>query len=221
MAPFLVLARPIADHVGMEPEDDLSEARAWGRALAKLRTDRGLTQPQAAEAIDWTEQNWRAYEGGRRLGILKRAVRSKLAVALDATLGDLDLAYAQTSSAPSATRELTGLREREAPTFPPPASPWVSNMVERLARLRQHQLTDDTLAPWASSGILVLFDPKRWPRAGQGCVLELSDGRRLVKIFVRADDEAIVVRQLQPAKELSFPQGEVKALAAVTDRVDA
>lgn len=56
------------------------------------------------------------------------------------------------------------------------------------------QLSNDDLAPWAASGVVVEFDPGRWPRRDQGCVIDLTDGHRLVRLYDRADADWLYVR---------------------------
>jgi hypothetical protein len=56
------------------------------------------------------------------------------------------------------------------------------------------RLSNDDLAPWAASGVVLEYEPGRWPRRDQGCIIDMADGRRLVRLYDRADAEALVVR---------------------------
>lgn len=62
------------------------------------------------------------------------------------------------------------------------------------APVRRLQLSEDDLAPWAASGVVLEYVPGRWPRRGQGCVVETSDGRLLPRIYERMEDDVLVVR---------------------------
>ena len=62
------------------------------------------------------------------------------------------------------------------------------------ATTRRLSLSNDELAPWAVSGVVLEYEPGRWPRRDQGCVIEMADGRVLVRLYDRADADAIVVR---------------------------
>ena len=59
---------------------------------------------------------------------------------------------------------------------------------------RRLQLSNDDLAPWAASGVVVEYEPGRWPRRDQGCVIEMADGEILVRLYDGADAEAVTVR---------------------------
>jgi transcriptional regulator with XRE-family HTH domain len=64
------------------------EAREMGEALKSLRTTRGLTQQEAADAAGVTRTAWQNYEGGRPV-ILRTDMQAKLARACGAERGEL------------------------------------------------------------------------------------------------------------------------------------
>jgi hypothetical protein len=55
-------------------------------------------------------------------------------------------------------------------------------------------LSNDDLAPWGVSGVIVEYQPGRWPRRDQGCVIEMADGALRVRVYEQADAETLTVR---------------------------
>lgn len=84
------------------------------------------------------------------------------------------------------------------------------------------QLSNDDLAPWAASGVVLEFDPGRWPRRDQGCVIDLADGTRLVRLYQRADGDRLYVKGGPGGLEIetSLDRSEVACVAAVRARLD-
>ena len=160
------------------------EAAALGEGLAELRRAAGLSQAEAGSRVGMTSQGWGLYEGGRRPGLFRPDVQRRLTAALDASPEDLAMAVARrgpVETVPAAGVE-SGARSFEpGPTIARPE-------IERL------QVSNDDLAPWAASGVVVEFDPGRWPRRDQGCVIDLGDGQRLVRLYERADADWLYVR---------------------------
>lgn len=94
--------------------NDEEEARLWGRALSVLRHGKGLSQAQAADAfgIDGiSPQGWGLYESGKRPGIFRPEVQSKLAAALGLTVEDLVEARRALDGAPKEHRQSAEIRE--------------------------------------------------------------------------------------------------------------
>jgi transcriptional regulator with XRE-family HTH domain len=151
-----------------------SDARRLGEALAALRRDRALSQAEAGRRAGMTSQGWGLYETGKRSGLYRPDVQRRLTAALDATPGDL----LQRQDA-----AVTGMAsEGRAFVHAAPAAP------------RRLQLSNDDLAPWAASGVVVEYEPGRWPRRDQGCVIEMADGEVRVRLYEGADAAALTVR---------------------------
>jgi transcriptional regulator with XRE-family HTH domain len=150
-----------------------SDARRLGEALAALRRDRGLSQAEAGRAAGMTSQGWGLYETGKRSGLFRPDVQRRLTAALDATLDDL--------------------MRRQNPVLPGMASEGRA-FSHAPAATRRLQLSNDDLAPWAASGVTVEYEPGRWPRRDQGCVIEMADGVLCVRLYEEADAEALTVR---------------------------
>jgi len=189
-----------------------ADIQALGRALAELRHAAGLSQAEAGAAAGMTSQGWGLYEAGKRAGLFRPDVQRKLTAAVGGSIEDLALALARLRpSAPEVARP-TGV-ESPGRAYGSPAP------VER-RRIETLQLTDDALAPWAASGVILEFDPDRWPRRDQGCVIDLTSGARRVRLYDGADAEALYVRDAamgSPQVE-RIPRGDVRRVCAVVAR---
>ena len=188
------------------------DAVALGEGLALLRRAAGLSQAEAGARIGMTSQGWGLYESGKRPGLFRPDVQRRLTGALDATPEDLALALVR-AVAPE-PQGASGVESVGRGYGSPPPAP--SRTVERM------QLSNDDLAPWAASGVVLEFDPGRWPRRDQGCVIDLIDGTRLVRLYQRADGDRLYVRG-GPAgleAEASLDRNAVTRVAAVRARLD-
>lgn len=188
------------------------DAAALGEGLAALRRSAGISQAEAGARIGMTSQGWGLYESGKRPGLFRPDVQRRLTGALDASPEDLALAVAR-DNAPAETNasgvENSGRAFHDAPARS-------AGGIERM------QLSNDDLAPWAASGVVLEFDPGRWPRRDQGCVIDLTDGTRLVRLYQRADEERLYVMG-GPAGltvETALDRASVTRVAAVRARLD-
>lgn len=164
-----------------------ADATELGRALAELRHAAGLSQAEAGARVGMTSQGWGLYEAGKRPGLFRPDVQRRLTAALDASMEDLALLVARSSAGHAPTTTMISGVESPGRVYgsAPPA---------RARQIETHQLTDDALAPWAASGVVLEFDADRWPRRDQGCVIDLVSGERRVRLYDHADADAIHVR---------------------------
>ncbi len=179
-----------------------SDARRLGEALAALRRDRALSQAEAGRRAGMTSQGWGLYETGKRSGLYRPDVQRRLTAALDATPEDLLQRQDLT---------VTGMASEGRPfVHAPPAAP------------RRLQLSNDDLAPWAASGVVVEYEPGRWPRRDQGCVIEMADGGLRVRLYEGADAEALTVRGGPGglSEQERIARSETRAVSAVTARLE-
>lgn len=190
------------------------ELNRLGEALAALRREAGLSQAEAGSRVAMTSQGWGLYESGRRPGLFRPDVQRRLTAALGATAEDLS----RRALGPGTLEKRggDGVQSGGRSFQPQPTeSP-------RPAGRERIPLTNDDLAPWASSGVIVEIDPERWPRKDQGCVIDLIDGRRLVRLYDGADAESLFVRGgpagLQASSVVS--RSEISRVAAVLSRID-
>lgn len=185
--------------------------RRLGEALATLRRDRGLSQAEAGARMGMTSQGWGLYEAGRRPGLFRPDVQRRLTAALDATLEDLErqnLIQPEPDVTPggleSRTRAFRGLVDSETTALP---------------RL---QLSNDDLRPWAASGVVLVYEPGRWPRRDQGCVIHMDKGEVRIRLYDRADAETLVVHGGPSglAVEERIPRSAIREVAAVVARLE-
>lgn len=190
------------------------EARRLGEALARLRRDAGLNQAEAGARAGMTGQGWGLYESGKRPGLFRPDVQRRLTAAVGAD--PEGLALAASAGDPPAATEASGLQSRGR-AFRPEAPVSVS------PGIRQLVLTDDCLDPWAGAGTVVEYDPDRFPRRGQGCVVEGDDGGVSVWIFDGADADRLHLRGGPGGLESSVRMGRagVTRIGAVVARRDA
>ncbi len=196
----------------------LGEARVLGEALATLRRDCGLSQAEAGARIGMTGQGWGLYEAGKRPGLFRPDVQRRLTGALDATPEALVLRSQDDPAAPE------GMRRPNSPAGI--AAPQGLSARGRVfegapAQVRRLRLETDELAPWASAGTVLEYVPGRWPRRGQGCVIQLEDGMRKVRLYDRADDAEVVVLgagALDQAERIA--RSRILSMSAVTSRLD-
>lgn len=184
-----------------------NEARRLGEALAALRRDADLSQAEAGQRVGMTSQGWGLYESGRRPGLFRPDVQRRLTHALGASPEALALKLAGDAPPPEAPAQGVESRGR---VFADPAT---------AAGTRRLQLSNDDLAPWAASGVVLEYQPGRWPRRDQGCVLEMADGEIRVRLYDRADAEALIVRGPGGAEE-RIDRAATRQVSAVIARLD-
>lgn len=196
----------------MSGSDEKSQARALGEALASLRRERGLSQAEAGQRIGMTSQGWGLYEAGKRSSLFRPDVQRRLTGALDATPEALILhSGAERPSPPVLSATGVSARGRAfdgAPALTRPPT-------------RRLRLETDELAPWASAGTVLEYALGRWPRRGQGCVIQLDDGAQRIRLYDRADDAEVVVfgaGGLDRTERIA--RGRIQSMSAVIGRFD-
>ena len=182
-----------------------SDARRLGEALAALRREANLSQAEAGARVGMTSQGWGLYESGKRSGLFRPDVQRRLTAAVEASPEALALKLGAPRAAgaePASGMESTG-----------------RGYVGPSGEIRRLQLSNDDLAPWAASGVVLEYAPGRWPRRGQGCVIEMADGERRVRLYEAADAEALVVRGVHGGEE-RIAREATRQVSAVTARLD-
>jgi transcriptional regulator with XRE-family HTH domain len=194
-----------------------AELAALGEALARLRHACGLSQAEAGDRVGMTGQGWGLYEAGKRAGLFRPDIQTRLTAALGATPETLSMERGMPPSLPGGGEEqVSGVGERSA-AFKPAGAP-ASAQNETFTFLVQ----TEEVWPWASSGVVLVCDPDRWPRRGQGCVIETADGEVRVRLFDGADRDFLFLKGgsggLDQSERLS--RQEVVRLATVVSRVE-
>lgn len=193
----------------MSGSDESSQARALGEALTALRRERGLSQAEAGQRIGMTSQGWGLYEAGRRSSLFRPDVQRRLTGALDATPEALVLHLKGEPVAPD-NPSATGVSARGR------AFEGVTGQTRRL------RLETDELSPWASAGTLLEYRPGQWPRRGQGCIIQLDDGSRTVRLYDRADDVEVVVAGAGGLDRIErIARARIQSMSAVIARFDS
>ena len=192
------------------------EVRRLGEALARLRRERGLSQAEAGQKVGMTSQGWGLYEAGKRPGLFRPDVQRRLTAALDATIEALMLDAASAEPSAETTQVPGSAVQSRGRAFDGP-SPRPSRKTPQ--RLR---LSNDDLSPWAASGVVLEYEPGRWPRRDQGCVIEMTDGEVRVRLFERADADRLVLRGGPGglAVEEVLERSQARSVSAVTARLD-
>jgi phage repressor protein C with HTH and peptisase S24 domain len=88
-----------------------------------------------------------------------------------------------------------------------------------LAR-RAVYMVGDSMEPRYRAGELLYVHPGRPPTRGSYVLVELKDGHALVKELVKADDQEVVVRQLNPERRLRFARRDVVRVVRVVGAVE-
>jgi len=184
-----------------------SDARRLGEALAALRHEAGLSQAEAGERVGMTSQGWGLYESGKRPGLFRPDVQRRMTAAL----GTSPEALALKLQAPAPAAPETPATGLEAPGRAWAAPPAVAT--------RRLQLSNDDLAPWAASGVVLEYEPGRWPRRGQGCVIEMADGAVRVRLYEHGDAGTLVVRGVAGGEE-RIDRSQTRQVSAVVARLD-
>ena len=187
---------------------DDPEANALGQALAALRKGRGLSQAEAGARMGLTSQAWGLYEAGRRPGMFRPDVQRRLTAALDLTPEDLALEMARAPGAPTAVA--ADRLEEGGRAFSPGEA--------RAPVRRTLQLRDDDLAPWAGSGVVLVYDLSVWPRRDQGCVVETEDGP-VIGLYHRGDRDTVVLRGPSGEKRV-LERSRIGSVGAVVARLE-
>lgn len=190
---------------------DDPDARALGEALAALRRGRGLSQAEAGARMGVTSQAWGLYEAGRRPGLFRPDVQRRLTAALELTPEDLALELTRRRDGPPARADRLEERARAFADNAPRATTGA-------ATRRTLQLRDDDLAPWAGSGVVLVYDVALWPRRDQGCVIETADGP-VIGLYVRGDRETVTLRDPAGAGR-TLARAGMGAVGAVVARLE-
>ena len=159
-----------------------SDARRLGEALAALRRECALSQAEAGRRAGMTSQGWGLYETGKRSGLYRPDVQRRLTAALGATPEQLLLRQGPAALS-AAGQAASGMASEGRDFVHAPA-----------ATRRRLQLSNDDLAPWGASGVVVEYEADRWPRRDQGCVIAMADGEVRVRLYEGADGDALTVR---------------------------
>jgi phage repressor protein C with HTH and peptisase S24 domain len=86
--------------------------------------------------------------------------------------------------------------------------------VELFGASRAYRVTvrTDSMRPRYKHGEQVYVDLHMQPRPEDDVIIQMTDGRRFIREFVRRTDRSVVCKQYNPAQEIEFPAQDVKAV---------
>lgn len=216
----------------------LTEAQRLGLALRALRRRQDLSQAAAAERANTHQQTWQRYEAGENDALLKVNLQRRLSEAIGSNHEELMVELARFGGVVPPARP-RGMSERPLRPYqlpvgghawmgtPPPDyyEPFEPEVIDLSALLgddaRVLRLAGESMIPYAEPGGFVVYNLRRYPRRGQGCVIELEDGEFHVKRYERLTGEELQVTELHPKeRQISFPRAKVKGVYAVGLRGD-
>ncbi len=190
-----------------------AELAALGEALGRLRRASGLSQAEAGERVGMTGQGWGLYESGKRAGLFRPDIQTRLTAALGATPEALSL------EAPAAGSDVHPAGRSEGMSAPDRAYRAEMSPSGQEETFTFHVQTEEVW-PWASSGVVLVCDPGRWPRRGQGCVIETVGGETWLRLFDGADSDWLHLRGGAGGldEQGRIARAEVARLSTVTAR---
>lgn len=213
----------------------MRDAERLGQALKRLRLRLGLTQAQAAAQAGTYQQTWARYEAADNDALLKVTLQRRLAQALGASHADLlaeaELVGARPGPGESPDRPMRRFefpvlgRVRAGPQGVETYDAGDAETFDLSALLgpdtRILRLAGESMIPYAEPGGFVSFNTNRFPRRGQGCVIETHEGVFYVKRFERTEGDKLIVTELHPVeRELTFDLRQVRGVYAVGLRGD-
>ena len=80
------------------------------------------------------------------------------------------------------------------------------------------EVNDISMSPRYEPGEIVYLAPNRWPSRDQDCVIVKKDGEGVLKRFVRREYGKIVLRQLNPDRELEVGIDDIESIHTVVGR---
>lgn len=222
-----------------------AEAKLLGRALQRLRDERNITQPQAAEAfgID-SAQGWGKYERGLAPTIHYPEIQRRLVAAIGATVDDL-IAMRSTLDTPVGAnpRQVAPPRERKAELTPYPGMCGVFGLAsgagERIAlapgaevrwvpmhpnqkgyaKVGAAEIAGESMYPRYKPRELAFFIFDLMPPRGEDAIVELTDGTAIVREYFGRTPENLLVKEFSPREHVhEIPLSQVAALHAVVGR---
>ena len=213
---------------------EAAQRRRYGAALKALRRRLGLTQEAVAASMEITTQAYQNYEAGKRHFSDPKLTKILIAMNSDREEFDLQLALIPEVSAGSG-QHLAGVEERsfgnvyELPlggiAHGGPQRPAVYDDGERatvdLSRFfapgtEVLQLGGMSMWPYAAPGGFITFNRRDLAKRGEGCVVEMSDGSKLVKRYEFHDAENLTVTELWPEeRQLTIPLADVAGVYAI------
>lgn len=221
--------------------DRLTEAQRLGMALRSLRRRASdLSQAKAAANMGVGQQAWQKWEAGENDALLKSSLQRRAVAALGADWEEWQMEIARFDGILAAKSKTMGMAEappRSAFHFPiqglarptPQGFEVYGDLEPDIIDLssllgpdtRVLRQASEEMIPYAAPGGFVTYNLRRFPRQGQGCVIEMKTGRFHVKRYERTVGDTLYVTELHPKeRQLTFDMNDVAGVYAVGLRGD-
>jgi len=216
--------------------DELDRANI-ARAIRRIRLGKGMTQRDAAENLDISTQAWQRYEAGQRN--FTRHLLGKLAESLQTSVDVIiDESSRPTGPVPTPDEERVVVRPANNLVVPvwgrvragsrgpqvydsgaPDGSVDLASLFG--ADMGAIRIAGESMVPWGEPGELVVFDRNRYPRRGQGCVIETIGGEFHVKLYEKSNGSSVFVKDIYPEEYTAqFQLSDLRGVYAVRMRGD-
>ncbi|CAL4868234.1 hypothetical protein MMA231_02509 [Asticcacaulis sp. MM231] len=201
---------PIMTNIfGISDADKANLAKAYGKALKRLRGLADMSQQEVADLTPYTQQTIQRYEKGTGFGFLDVETQEKVLRALGFTLADLEK-QVQALDEPIALAVSTPpLRlsvqvETEARLGDEGYNVYESNRVADFdlesalgADTRLLQVVNEDAVPYAEPGGFVIYHLTNAPRRNQGVVIKLKNGVFIIRKYLRTTASHIETTRLE------------------------
>lgn len=218
-------------------ELEIRQRREYAAAVRALRVARGWTQQQAADEAGITLQGWANYERAERR--FTKTLITTVCRVLGVSPEELELKRAELAE-PEPPRETpAGFAERGGRAFevtmetsarfgPDGFEILASGKPEAMdlsaffgPDWRVLQLPGEEMAPYADPGGFVTYNIRRAPQPGKGCVVQLSDGRYIVRRYDGMKDGNLILTRLHPTQiQSNIPLRDVQGVFPIGLRLD-
>jgi len=227
-------------------ENGMSDVSEAARRLKELREQSGLTMRAVSEALGWSLTRYQHYEDRYKRRFLPFELARDLATIFAPhgveTVSVLQLAGIEPGQAVNQRREPAPPRaagvaasmltpQRDLPVIGAVKGGSdgfyfnegeAKEFVERPANLKgvfnafALYVDGDSMEPRYFAGELLYVNPNRPITRHCFVAVEMADGQGLIKQFLRRSDDAIVLYQFNPAKEIHLKASEVKRIYRIT-----
>lgn len=82
-------------------------------------------------------------------------------------------------------------------------------------------VTGNSMLPKYKEGDLAYIHPSLSPRKGRYVLVETKEHKGLIKQFIRWDEDALLVKQYNPDKEIHIPRTDVRQVMLVIGSLDS
>jgi len=220
-----------------------------GQALTRLRDRTGLSQKEAAEKLDTTQQTWARWETAGNMKFTDVLTQQRAVAALGFTMADFEAEVDNVMMNRLPDPKLQSIEDGPRLDFSLPidgvvrASPQGTMGIydgasdETLdlnkvfdSNTRGLWAMGDSMYPLIEDGTLVTYKLTGVPRRNKLCVIRFNDGQYLVKKFIRMGATDIECVEMEPVdfsgrtvyaeKPVFFRLSDIRAVYPASVRID-